>query len=89
MCRASERRLCSRNQPHAQEREEAREKREMERSQTILQRLHVLDDKLNFALKHTHTHTEASDGVVSASPERGADSKATPKKKPDTRDKVR
>ena len=87
MCRASERRLCSRNQPHAQEREEAREKREMERSQTILQRLHVLDDKLNFALKHTHT--EASDGVVSASPERGADSKATPKKKPDTRDKVR
>ena len=48
--------LCSHNQPHAQEREEAREKREMERSQTILQRLHVLDDKLNFALKHTHAH---------------------------------
>lgn len=49
----------------------------------------MLDDKLNFALKHTHTHTEASDGVVSASPEQGADSKATPKKKPDTRDEVR
>ena len=42
------------------ERERRREEREKERDTLLFQKLFVLEDKLNFALKHTHTHNTPS-----------------------------
>ena len=38
------------------DRERARDDKDKERESRLFQKLHVLEDKLSFVLKHTHTH---------------------------------
>lgn len=39
------------------DRERAKDDKEKERETRLFQKIHVLEDKLSFALKHTHTHS--------------------------------